>query len=157
MRSTTERSLAMSSTAALSRMWGGALLSVIIVVGLLAMHGLTGSGGVGACHGDRGLVAADSPAAESMDPAASMHHTTHPAGVVSEPASAMEIAGAACVAVLPRLVAVADPLLIGLVALAVFCGGIGVGCFRRHHRWDRWRAPPVSGVEVLRLKCVLRT
>ncbi|MBM4468112.1 hypothetical protein GS502_01040 [Rhodococcus hoagii] len=149
----------MSSTAALSRMRGGVLISLIIVVGLFAMHGLVGSSGVSACHGDPGFVVADSPAvsASSADPAGSVHHPTRSTGAVVEPASAMEFAGSTCVSTLPRLVAVSNPLLIGFVALVVLCGGIGYRSLQRYYRWDQWLAPPSSGVAVLRLKCVLRT
>ncbi|WP_433611961.1 hypothetical protein [Prescottella agglutinans] len=157
----------MSSTAALPRTWGGVLISLVILAGLFAMHGLAGSETASACHGAPGFAASAAPAADhpgtaalpasAMDPAGSAHHRPDSAGVVVEPVSAMEFAGATCVATLPRLVAVSNPLLIGFVALAALGGGLGYGSLQRCCRWDHRRAPPSSGVHVLRLKCVLRT
>ncbi|QBJ96011.1 hypothetical protein ERC79_08525 [Rhodococcus sp. ABRD24] len=135
----------MSLTAALTRMWAGALISLVILVGLLAMHGLASTGSTGACHGNPALAVADSPAVD--------HH-----GPAARSAPATEFAGATCMATLPRLVGVSNPLLIGFIALALLGSSIGLSSLLQSYcRWGQWRAPPTSGVQVLRLECVLRT
>ncbi len=158
----------MSSTAAVSRTLRLVTLSVMVVAGLIAMHGLANSGGMPACFGDPRLPASDVQAADSPHTTAvalTSVHAADPAsspapspGAHTTPAPAHASMTAACVATVPRLSGVPHPLLIGLFALvalriAAACGNNVAG----HRRWRQWRPPPASGVELLHLKCVLRT
>lgn len=157
----------MSSTAVLSRTLRRVALSVMVVAGLIAMHGLASTGGVPTCFGDprlptSGVSATDSPTATAVgspsmqraDPA-----PPHPHSLAEHtaPETAADSMGVACVATIPRLVGVSNPLLSGFVALVALCLAVACSNARRFGRWRRRRPRPGSGMEILHLKCVLRT
>ena len=164
---TLERSREMSSTAAVSRTPPLVVLSVMGVAGLIAMHGLANSGGMSACFGDPRLPASDVQAADPPQTTAvalASVHRADPAaspapspGAHTAPAPADASMSAACVATVPRLMGVPNPLLIGLLVLVALCVAVACGNTGGLGRWRQWRPPPASGVELLHLKCVLRT
>ncbi|WP_127954696.1 hypothetical protein [Rhodococcus xishaensis] len=167
----------MSFLSPLIRSWRRAVICLVLLTGLLTMHGLANAatntaGGTNVCPGASTVLpipGPDSSSGTALPKKAAVdsetaylekeHPSTSPRSISqgAGPATAMEMSGESCVATLPRQAAAVSPLMLGfLVLVALGASAESAKGQARTHPETR-RGPPSSGVDVLRLKCVLRT
>ncbi|RVW02306.1 hypothetical protein EF834_11875 [Rhodococcus spongiicola] len=139
----------------------------MLLTGLLTMHGLATdgintAGGTTACPGGSAVLPTSEPDSSGETAPVSVRVGAEPAtaaapGAAAAPGTEMEMSGESCVATLPRQAAAVSPLMLGFVVLVALGASAGSAHAPGRGRPETWRGPPSPGIDVLRLKCVLRT